>query len=134
MNKLTEIEKLAMVGKVAEQIAELSLQTKLSPEELMSVNGMMFALANKHLAKLKLLKRYEVTISLVVGYNDDEERTPKLKHKDFEVEAENETEAIEKAKELETSLFSIWESNAYQIDEEDRAEEVFHANHPELNP
>lgn len=62
------------------------------------------------------MKKFEATIVLVVGHQRDEENTPILKYQKFEVEADNEEDAINKAKLLETSLYSVWESYADEID------------------
>ncbi len=61
-------------------------------------------------------KRYKVTISLVVNPSRDSERpVPETKQLTFEVYAGNEAAAIAKAKELETSNLSVWESYAEEI-------------------
>lgn len=66
------------------------------------------------------MKKYNVVIELVRGYypaNEDGDQDPIIERKEFEVLAENEPEAIKKAKELETSSYSIWESYAEEITE-----------------
>ena len=67
------------------------------------------------------MKKYLVTIVLVTGYYWDEANgeynldDPKLKQEYFEVDAPNESKAIELAKSKETSFHSIWESYAHII-------------------
>jgi hypothetical protein len=57
------------------------------------------------------MKNYEVTLSLVVNPSRDIElTTPQLKTIEFIVSANSEKEAIVKAKELDTSALSVWES------------------------
>jgi len=63
------------------------------------------------------MKKYNVTISLIVGYYDDEDNTPKLKLQQFEVMANSETEAIKEAQKLDTSLLSVWETYANEIED-----------------
>lgn len=63
------------------------------------------------------MKKYIVTIVLVMGYHWDEAdgydlNAPKLKEVEFEVLAMSEQRAIDLAKEKETSGHSIWESYA----------------------
>lgn len=67
------------------------------------------------------MKKYKVYIHLIRGYYKDEEgnddyENPNCEIKQFEVEAENEAQAIQKAMQLETSKYSIYESYADEID------------------
>ena len=62
------------------------------------------------------MKKYEVTIWLVVNPSRDSElETPETKQVEFIVEAENEADAKRKAKEMDTSKLSVWESEANEI-------------------
>lgn len=67
------------------------------------------------------MKKYLVTIVLVVGYHWDESEgsydldSPKLQQVDFEMEANTESEAISLAKDKETSKHSVWESYAFEM-------------------
>lgn len=63
------------------------------------------------------MKKYNVTISLIRGYYNDEDKTPNCEIKQFEVQADTEEEAITKAKELENSHYSIEEIYADEIDD-----------------
>lgn len=47
---------------------------------------------------------------LIIGYKDQENENPILKRSEFEVKAKNENEAIDIAKNLDTSKYSVWES------------------------
>ena len=57
-------------------------------------------------------KKWLVTIVLIVGYYNHDNDKPRLRYDKYEVEAETEKEAIDKAKELDKTLFSVWESYA----------------------
>lgn len=61
------------------------------------------------------MKRWNVTISLIRGYFPDGDPNCELKR--FTVEADTEDEAINKAKELETSHYSIEEIYADEIED-----------------
>jgi hypothetical protein len=61
------------------------------------------------------MKNYEVTLSLVVNPSRDIDLDqPETKRVEFNVDANSEDEARVKAKELETSGLSVWESWAYE--------------------
>lgn len=65
--------------------------------------------------------KYLVTIVLVTGYYWNEKTedydldSPKLKPVEFEIEANDEFEAMEIAKKKENSSYSIWESYITEI-------------------
>ncbi len=62
------------------------------------------------------MKKYEVTILLMVNpFRDIDEEAPETKPVTIEVEANDEDEAIEKAKSQEKSNLSVWESYATEI-------------------
>lgn len=61
------------------------------------------------------MKKYLVTLVLIVGYYDSEYNEPRLRNIDIEVEAENENKAISKAKDLDQTGFSVWESYAEEL-------------------
>ena len=62
------------------------------------------------------MKKYEVTLWLVVNASRDSDlETPETKQVDFIVKAENENEARAKAKEMDDSKLSVWESEANEI-------------------
>jgi hypothetical protein len=57
------------------------------------------------------MKNYEVTLLLVVNPSRDIDlNEPETKRVEFNVDANSENEARVKAKELETSGLSVWES------------------------
>ena len=57
------------------------------------------------------MKNYEVTLLLVVNPSRDiDSEQPETKRVEFNVNANSEDEARVKAKELETSGLSVWES------------------------
>lgn len=58
---------------------------------------------------------YEVTLMLIDGYYDHEYNEPRLKPSYFTITADSEELAIKKAKQINTSPLSIWESFATQI-------------------
>ena len=59
------------------------------------------------------MKNYEVTLWLVVNpLRDSNLETPELSTVDFVVEAENESDSIRKAKEMDDSKLSVWDSLA----------------------
>jgi len=61
------------------------------------------------------MKNYEVTLLLVVNPSRDIDLDqPETKRVEFNVDANSEDEARVKAKELETSGLSVWESWAYE--------------------
>ena len=61
--------------------------------------------------KHKKMKNYEVTLLLVVNPSRDIDLDqPETKRVEFNVDANSEDEARVKAKELETSGLSVWES------------------------
>jgi hypothetical protein len=62
------------------------------------------------------MKNYEVTLLLVVNpLRDIDTNQPETKRVVFNVNANSESEARVKAKELETSGLSVWESWANEI-------------------
>lgn len=63
------------------------------------------------------MKKYLVTIHLITGYYESEEKydNPKLKAVEFEVEAANESKAIELAKDFDESKLSVYETFAEEI-------------------
>ena len=54
------------------------------------------------------MNQYTVAIALIIGCNY-ESNSPKLETKYFDVQANNDYDAIEKAKKLETSRLSVWD-------------------------
>jgi len=61
--------------------------------------------------KHKKMKNYEVTLLLVVNPSRDIDLDqPETKRVEFNVDANSEDEARVKAKELDTSRLSVWES------------------------
>lgn len=63
-----------------------------------------------------MYKKYEVTLWLIVNASRDSElETPETKIVEFIVEATSEAEAKRKAKELDDSKLSVWESAANEI-------------------
>ena len=62
------------------------------------------------------MKKYKVTIVLMLDPSRDiDTNKPKTKEVEFLVEADNKSEAVKKARELETSLLSIWEIYSEEI-------------------
>lgn len=62
------------------------------------------------LYKILNMKKYLVTIVLIIGYYDQEYNEPKLRNVEYEVTANSESEAKTEAKwNLDKSSFSVWE-------------------------
>jgi len=62
------------------------------------------------------MKTYEVTLLLAINPSRDiDSAEPQTKRVEFNVQANSENEARVKAKELETSGLSVWESWAYEV-------------------
>ena len=62
------------------------------------------------------MSKYEVILWLVVNPSRDSElKTPETKQVEFIIEAKNESNAKRKAKEMDTSKLSVWESEANEI-------------------
>ena len=62
------------------------------------------------------MSEYEVTLLLVVNPSRDIDlEQPETKRVEFFVEAESENDARRKAKELDTSSLSVWDSWAIKI-------------------
>ena len=57
--------------------------------------------------------RYTVILSLIIGYEDGNIDYPKTKQVEYEVWASSERDAKERAKELDKSSYSIYESYVY---------------------
>ena len=55
------------------------------------------------------MKKYKVTIQLIIGYYDSEYQSPKLRDAEYIVDAENKFQAEKKAKEMDNTSFSVWE-------------------------
>ena len=87
------------------------------------ISGNYFALHRAYICigkrlSLIIMKKYNVTIELIAGYypaNDDGNQNPIIESKEFEVQANDEMEAIDRAKQLETSLLSVFYSFAEEI-------------------
>ena len=62
------------------------------------------------------MAKYNVTLSLIIGYYDSEYENPKLRDANYEVEADSEKEAIAKAKEIDNTSFSLWEAYVEKTD------------------
>ena len=56
------------------------------------------------------MKNFTVTLVHVIGYNSGNVETPNTKSTDYEVTANTEAEAIQKAKAMDTTLLSVYES------------------------
>ena len=70
------------------------------------------------------MKTFEVTLLLVINAPRDFEATePQTKRVEYTVEAETEGEARTKAKEMDKSGLSIWESYADEVEEIERNED-----------
>lgn len=61
------------------------------------------------------MKTFTVTLALILGYYDDEHNEPRLRFDNFDVLALDERGAITKAKELDMTGFSIWESYCVEV-------------------
>ncbi len=57
---------------------------------------------------------YIVTLAVIVGYKDSEKDIPDLRYDEYTVIAFSESDAKEKAKKLNQSKLSVWESFAEQ--------------------
>lgn len=61
------------------------------------------------------MKKYLVTLVLIVGYYDNEYNEPRLRFSEITVEAATELNAIKQAKDLDRTGFSVWESYCEEI-------------------
>lgn len=61
------------------------------------------------------MKKYIVTLVLIVGYYDNEYNEPRLRFNEITIEADTELNAIKQAKDLDQTGFSVWESYCEEI-------------------
>lgn len=63
------------------------------------------------------MKQYNVQLHLIMGYYDEEYNEPKIQIQEYRIEAESEEDAIRKAKQLDRSKLSVYDSQADEVNE-----------------
>ncbi|HEV3223903.1 MAG TPA: hypothetical protein VGZ90_13535 [Puia sp.] len=58
------------------------------------------------------MNKFKVVLELIVGYYDENYEEPKLRRQEYEVMATDERDAINQAKQLDKTSFSIWDTYA----------------------
>lgn len=61
------------------------------------------------------MKKYLVTLVLIIGYYNGDYDSPCFKYEEYEVNADDEAEAKHIGKQLDESKFSVYESYAMEL-------------------